>query len=612
MISNEIGAGHLNIVDHETLKRIIHEVLTDVASIKTTLGPGGRTNLLHDEEKSLALFSSKDGFRIVMGMHYDDYFYDAILKVIRDVSSHNNTMVGDGTTSVIVILDEFYKALESHIDSGAEDFKYISKTGIVNILDTLKDVLKEKLVEKGYIKFLSDFSVEDRKEIIAKVATVAANNDKTVGQYVAKLFDKSIENCDDELFVDITPNYHKTTDEATEIGFRLPTGYINRIYATERDGRTCIHNNPRFLLIEGPLLDGDIKVIEPIIEYVCLNQNQPLVIFADDFTKKIAQYLYTLRVGMQIPDRENEGKMITLPPLDILPIQYITSDDTGHEKMIDLEVALGGKAIPSHSQTWETIGSGPGDWEILLGGANKIISVEHDTSIVGGHGETAKIEGRIAKIHQDLDDMVLGDTPVAQMNAAVYKERIGMLKSNMVTIRVGGATFKERKYNALVYEDAVYAIKSTIKNGFTLAGQVSVNHIIKNHSEDIINETVNRLNQQGRNVAFGKYKTQIMTNAISGLLKIIRDTFMCAYRTAIEHAVVNKEEVDSIFKEINNFEEPMAYNLMTTAYESLHKDNNMFVAGNTDYETFAAIASVTGMFLNTDNLQTLYIPRLQK
>ena len=75
---------------------------------------------------------------------------------------------------------------------------------------------------------------------------------------------------------------------------------------------------------------------------------------------------------------------------------------------------------------------------------------------------------------------------------------------------------------------------------------------------------------------------------------------------------MNKEEVDSIFKEINDFEEPMAYNLMTTAYESLHKDNNMFVAGNTDYETFAAIASVTGMFLNTDNLQTLYIPRLQK
>ena len=621
MISDEINPGHLNLVAHEKSRKIIYEVMNDLASVKSTLGPGGKANLVHDPE-DMSVYPSKDGFRLVMGMHYDDYFYDTILKTIRDASEHNNRMIGDGTTSAIVILEKFYTTLEKYVSEHAEGFQHISLTGVVNILKTLKSVLKEELISKGYIKFLKDYDIDTQKAIITKVATIAANNDRTVGEYIAKLFNNIIEKGKgDELFVDIKPNYMNETDESTEIGFRMPCGYIHRVYATERDGVTAIYKDPRFLLIEGPIMEGDIEVIDPIIMYTAFELNKPIVIIASEYVGKVAQYLYSLRLGgserpnpefnPKLPeDQEKNPRVFILPPIDVLPLQYGTDNDTGHERMVDLETALGGRAIPALTQHWE-MGKNPNEWDTILGRAKSITTVPHDSSITGGMGETAKIEGRIAKITEDLDAMKLADTNASIGRIEEYRERIGMLNSNMVTIRVGGGSFKDRKYNVLVYEDAVYAVKSTIKNGFTLAGQVSIQNLIKNHKASIVDKVFDRLKAEGRNVTFGANRRKILADAISAILNIISDTFSEAYKIAIENAILDTNERNHIYSEIYNRDknECMAYNLMTDTYESLHPDNQMLVPGNTDYETFAAVIEITNIFLNTDNLETLYIPR---
>ena len=166
--SKDITEGHINLVDHDTLKRIIRDVLKDVASVKSTLGPGGKANLVHDSNNT-SLYQSKDGYRIVMDMHYDDYFYDAILKLIKDASAHNNAIIGDGTTSAEVILEKFYTNLEDLVEKHEGGFEHISLTGVVNILETLKGVLKEELISKGYVRFLKDYPVEEQKKKAAEI-----------------------------------------------------------------------------------------------------------------------------------------------------------------------------------------------------------------------------------------------------------------------------------------------------------------------------------------------------------------------------------------------------------------------------------------------------------
>ena len=179
----------------------------------------------------------------------------------------------------------------------------------------------------------------------------------------------------------------------------------------------------------------------------------------------------------------------------------------------------------------------------------------------------------------------------------------------MVSIRVGGASFKERKYNVLVYEDAVCAVKSTIKNGFTLAGQVSIQHLIRKHKMDIIEHTIQKLTADGRNVTYGSNRKEALANAISSILDIISETFKTAYQCAIENAIMDPEERKKIAEDIYTSDNPIVYNLMKDDYEALDITNDMFVAGNTDYETLAAVFEITNIFLNTDNLETLYIPR---
>ena len=609
MISNQIDSGIINIVDNKTVKKIINEVLDDVGSVASTLGPCGKANLIHDGSGSTSLYPSKDGFRIVSNIHYNDYFYDAIFKIIHEASMHNNTAIGDGTTSAIVILKKFFKELDSLISDDETDrsnaFKKVSRTGIVNILETLKFVLKDILIKKGYVRYITDMPFEKRMDIITKVATIAANNDRTIGEYIAKIFENCVRKGDDELFVEITPNFSKDTDESSEIGFKLPCGFIHRIYSTERDGRTALYENPRFLIFEGTLLDSDITMLEAILEYFCERQNSPLVIIADDYGIKLSQFLYTCRVGRKVI---YNGREVLMDPMKIIPIRYYSGDVIGHERINDLEVALGAKAIPNRTQTWEKLGDGPEYWEKICGSADKIRVMVNDTIIVNGHGDKDAIEGRIQKINEDLNGMIYTENPTIQMTVEQYKERIGMLKSNMVSIRVGGLTFKERQYNQMVYEDAVYAVKSTIKNGFTLAGQSCIVKCVKKYKDEIIDKTVEVINREQRNVVFGKNRDETLRNAIRLILNIIEDTFQYAYSIALENAIIDKNEVKEIIDHINNSDEAITYNLITNEYESLNDEKNMLVAGNTDYETYVAVVAVVGIFLNSDNLQTIYIP----
>lgn len=626
MISDQIKPGQLNIVSHATAKKIIREVMQDMANIRTTLGPGGKANLVHDPE-NYELYPSKDGFRLVMGMVYDNYFHDTILKLVRDTSEHNNEKIGDATTSAIVILEKFYTTLDEYVENHKEGFKHISPTGVTNILNALKFILRKKLEEYGYVKFLKEFPIEKQKEIVRKVATIAANNDKTIGEYVGSLFDRVIERQKgEELFTSVIENFSRDTDETSVVGFRIPAGYTHRIFATERDNRTAKYKDPYFLIIEGALMERDIEPVWPVIQYVCLQLGKPLVIIAGDFVGEFAQNLYSLRNGgLQIPnpqfnhnnpsDPRNKGvnPMVTLPPLDILPIQYMTDNDYGHELMVDLEIALGGRMIPALTEHWDHIADSESEMLSILGRAKEIISVPHDTSIIGGRGESAKIEARIQDLKDNLDKIAFADTPTAVMDAEDYKQRIGMLNSNMVTIRVGGATHKERQYNVLVYEDAIYATKSTIKNGFTLAGQVSIQHLIANHKEELVDAVIEQLAKEGRNVTYGANRAESLAEAIGAILDVISDTFKVAYKNAIENAIFDEKEREDIFAQIYDpkLAKPVAYNLMKNDYEGLDIENSeMFVAGNTDYETFSAIVEIVNLFLNCENLETLFIPRL--
>jgi chaperonin GroEL len=627
MIFNDIEDSMINIVDYPTTKKLILDVIKDVSDgIKHSMGVAGRTTLLHDPNGISSLYPSKDGFRNVLNMHFDDVYAESIYMILRDISVRMNQNVGDGTTSCIVIMEEFYKKILDLYENKEGSFKYISANGITQILEVICKVLQDELYNKKYIVKLEDLNIEDRKKIIRKVGSIAANNDRQIGEEVGGLYDNILENLDD-LFVSILPNEGSDNTILSEIGFEAPIGAINRVFATERDGITAIYEDPRFLMIEGPLLDGDAKFLQPIIERVCLDQGKPLVIIADDFSNVISDFLYRLRLGGLKFVHPTTGKESLLPPFKILPIMHSTNFDLGHERMIDLNTALGGQVQVCQSHKLELPPSTGEQIDLMLGRANKIIAAEHLTRIFGGKGDKEKITGRISELQAHIDNMVMKDSDRAQSRVWVYKERIGMLKSNMVSIKVGGQTYKEKQYKVLVYEDAVYAIRSTIKNGYTLGGQVCIEYLIRNNMNDLIDKIYTRIHDENRAVMFGKRKKTALKEIIGELLSVIKSTINVAYKIALKNAIVDEKEfndvLETLFSDykyivINNKNdtkteerqtEPMTYNVIDDTYETLHINNNLFVAGNTDFEILESIVGVTKNFLNAEYIQSIYIPK---
>ncbi len=615
MIINTIEEGRTNVVDNKTIREIFSNVLQDVYNaVGFTLGPAGKTALLHDPNGVTSLYPNKDGFVQITNLHYNDYFYDSVLKIIRDAAMHCNITIGDATTSSVIILKEFYEKLRQVIDESS--FEYISDSGVVTILEVLKNTIKKYLYDKNFIKKLQDETIthDERLTILTKVATIAANNDNEIGSFVAKIFNKVIDS-GDEVDVSIVPNSYSETTESTEIGFYLPCGHIHRVYSTERDGRSAIYHNPRFLIVEGPILDGDIKTIEPFISHVCVRNNQPLVIIAQDYSRTVMQWLYALRIGGKGID-PSTNKQIIMEPLNILPIQHSSADDLGHERTIDLEIALGGRALPLQSSTLDrgTIPDQPLQMDLLLGRAKKITSSGNESRIFEGEGNPEKIKGRIKELEENRDSMVINDSDIAQLTIADYSERIAMLKSNMISIKVGGTSYKERQYNVRVYEDAVYACKATIKHGYTLIGQTSLRALIGLHRNELVKDIVNEILAHKNNVIFGSpnKKQERLTEIVEVILNVLFDSALIAYKNAIQNAIRDEKKYNEIIEEIDKLASenkiPFSYNILDDSFYALTPDCPIYSAGSTDWEILHAIISVIAVFFNVNTLMTLYIP----
>src|SRR5438046_9692355 len=88
-------------------------------------------------------------------------------------------------------------------------------------------------------------STKDKKEI-AQVATIAANNDKTIGDLIAEAMEKVGK---DGV---ITVEESKTMETALEVveGMQFDRGYLSPYFVTDAESMEAVLENPVILLSE--------------------------------------------------------------------------------------------------------------------------------------------------------------------------------------------------------------------------------------------------------------------------------------------------------------------------------------------------------------------------
>jgi chaperonin GroEL len=602
-----------NIIPTIDALKMFNDVFTDASNMMArTIGPAGGNTLVTEPYATTPIFPTKDGFRVMNNHVYDDIPYEATFRMVRDLSSVVNQEVGDGTTSVVIIAAAIYKNMISYL----KKHKDITPYGIKNLFDVILKELGQILDDK-YIFNIKELPQDVKVKIYEKIATIAANNDSYIGNMVAHAYAKSGS---DYTYIDIQESLNEKDIIDVDVGFEITSGYIDRHMVTAADGITAEYNNPIYLIIDGPLIAEDLASLQQWVAW-SLEINAPLVIIAAEYHKEIFDFFVKCRTtGFNIPTRE--GVMAVRVPL--LAIMLDTRSEYGMSRLHDLECALGAKALTTNNGKLMEPPSSIQDFHLIVGRSDYVTSKPHYIRIRGGGGTRAERDARIAEIERDIMVNIDGSQHgiLEAGRIEILRRRAGMLKGEMHIIKVGGDSYKEKKNRALIYEDAVMAVKSSITHGITLGGNVSISHAILNNKSMLCTNIINTVKKEKRNIMINIDDFKLM-HIIYDLLDIISNQSLTAFRAVFDNAINNKKIKKNIFKKIINSYPSKTFNLIKNEFEAFDfgqlNDNtpkgyipDLISPGNMDKEILRSCFSILGLFLTSNQLITVHTKRDNK
>ncbi|KAH0934111.1 hypothetical protein HID58_011228 [Brassica napus] len=134
--------------------------------LRTTLGPRGMDKLIHDDKGSVTI--SNDGATI---MKLLDIVHPAA-KILVDIAKSQDSEVGDGTTTVVLLAAEFLKEAKPFVEDG------VHSQNLIRSYRTASTLAIEKVKELAVS--IEGKSVEEKKGMLAKCAATTLSS-KLIG-----------------------------------------------------------------------------------------------------------------------------------------------------------------------------------------------------------------------------------------------------------------------------------------------------------------------------------------------------------------------------------------------------------------------------------------------
>ena len=398
-------------------------VLAD--NVATTLGPKGRNVILHQKGKDP--FITKDGVTVSAFVHVDDEFENAAVQILKQATSQTNTMAGDGTTTATVLAREILVKAQRYITAGASPVEL--KRGIDAAVQRVVEELQELAT---HIETLDD---------VENIATIAANNDRTIGKLVATAVDKAGK--DGAITIEESRSIETSLDIIE--GFRLESGYAASAFVTD-ERRGAVHHDSPLLLVTDTKINS-VDQILPALEIVS-RDGRPLIIVAEDIEGQAlaALIMNTVRGSLKVAaikapfygERRRHGlRDIALST----GAEFISRDSTIALRDIKLQ---------------------------HFGQARSVDITKSTTTVIGGKGSPTEIDKFINLLKKELQQT--GDMRECEK----IQERITKLAAGVAVIKVGAATEVEMIEKKHRVEDALEAVKSAQEEGIVPGGGVAL------------------------------------------------------------------------------------------------------------------------------------------
>ena len=409
---------------------MLHGIDTLAHAVRVTLGPKGR-NVVLDKSYGAPRIT-KDGVTVAKEIELEDKFENMGAQMVREVASKTSDEAGDGTTTATILAHAIVREGAKAVAAGMNPMDL--KRGVDLAVETIVADLQK-----------NSKNVTSNEEI-AQVGTISANGDAEIGRFIAD----AMKRVGNEGVITVEEAKSLETELEVVEGMQFDRGYISPYFVTNADKMRVDMEDPYILIYEKKL--SALNELLPLLEAV-VQASKPLLIIAEDVEGEALATLVVnkLRGGLKVAAVKAPGfgdrRKAMLEDIAILTAGTMVSADLG----IKLENV--------------TIN--------MLGRAKKMTIDKENTTIVGGAGKKADIQGRIAQIKAQIEETT------SDYDREKLQERLAKLAGGVAVLRVGGATEIEVKERKDRVDDAMHATRAAVEEGILPGGGVALLRGIK-------------------------------------------------------------------------------------------------------------------------------------
>jgi len=399
-------------------------------AVGTTLGPTGRNVILSKSFGGPTV--TKDGVTVSKEIELADPFENMGAKLVNVVASKTSDVAGDGTTTATILARAIFREGLRIVTSGANPTAV--RRGI------------EKAVEAAVTELTTNISRPvSKKEEIAQVGTISANNDPVIGNLLAD----AVEKVGRDGVITVEEGKTATTTLEFVEGMQFDKGYLSPYFVTSPTSMEAVLDDALILLHEKKI--ANLRELIPLLEKVA-QSGQPLIIIAEDVE---GEALATLVV--------NKLRGI----LNICAVKAPGFGDRRKAMLGDMAILTGGTVIS------EDLGIKLENLQLSQLGRAKQVKVNKDsTTIVQGAGERSDIVKRIDQLRRQIEETE------SEYDKEKFQERLAKISGGVAVISVGAATEAEMKEVKARVEDALHATRAAADEGIVPGGGTALIRVI--------------------------------------------------------------------------------------------------------------------------------------
>jgi len=432
---------------HGTVSHVFDIIINTVGA---TYGPGGTHNIFMPGPGEIK--ASKDGLENLTMMKMDSTIARTVHQMAIEVAQRQATIVGDGTTSAVLIMAYVYKNLREN--KGLWE-KY-TPSSVYNAMRYIQNAIVESLIHSAK-------KIESDDDAFHLVYTSTDRN-KELTDVIIEVYKNTEDFQDTNIILDYSAS--DNTYYTKNMGMTISGRIVNKAF-NNYDVETCKLKNVQVIVV-----DGAPTIINDIVEYsnrLKLEGKSLIIICSGIKNENFLRYI--------------EAISQTQPQfLHNIAVVYTTANtlqdkDTYYDLIKSSGCAYLQEGIEISKNSIENM---------QIGYAENVIIKDRKITL-SGFKYTEEFNNYIDSIETKIRELeALNDNPKvskeevidAQRNINRMKSRIAKMKYGTTTIFVGGDGTQRKSINYRLAEDGIKALQSALKTGYFEGCNISTMNVI--------------------------------------------------------------------------------------------------------------------------------------